>query len=367
GCGREKKKKINKPADDLIQEIQEQAVVADEKDAASTAPKTVVRERGRASHARGGGRGHGKRKTVTEATSFVPNTFQNDFDETTDNLDHERNRVSITLPSLKNDHITSREKEKQSVRSPANSKRLTSPKNDDCSDFSNDVNDNFDINDVEGDFSDDLNGNFNDFGRNVSVVSTKLIKKSNPLNKRTKKTGVTNLLLSDSEEETGKPEAFKDMTNALEICQWLVKRPKILTMAYQMYNMSDILLESPLLNETSNIINSKIMPDKEKSNAQLWGEEIRCLFLRCRELLDEAIEDFVKEIFNYDLFSDNTEEVISHSKRTLADFRSKFNKKIERKVQELKDKRLKEGLEIATITRLKVNEFISQEVVEQDI
>ncbi|CAI2183776.1 574_t:CDS:1, partial [Funneliformis geosporum] len=30
GCGREKKKKINKPADDLIQEIQEQAVVADE-------------------------------------------------------------------------------------------------------------------------------------------------------------------------------------------------------------------------------------------------------------------------------------------------------------------------------------------------
>ncbi|CAI2198449.1 8498_t:CDS:2, partial [Funneliformis geosporum] len=48
--------------------------------------------------------------------------LQNDFNETTDNLDHERNRVSTTLPSLKNDHIASCEKEKQSVRSPANSK-----------------------------------------------------------------------------------------------------------------------------------------------------------------------------------------------------------------------------------------------------
>ncbi|CAI2201645.1 13095_t:CDS:1, partial [Funneliformis geosporum] len=102
-----------------------------------------------------------------------------------------------------------------------------------------------------------------------------------------------------------------------------------------------------------------IMPDKEKSNARLWGEEIKCFFLRYREPSDKAIEDFVKEIFNYDLFSDNAEEVISHSKRTLADFHSKFNKKIEGKIQELKDKRLKKGLEIATITRLEVNEFIS--------
>ncbi|CAI2174566.1 17928_t:CDS:2 [Funneliformis geosporum] len=101
------------------------------KDAISTAPKTVIatRERERASCARGGGRGHGKRKTVTEAISFVPNTFQNDFDKTTDNLDHKRNRVYTTLSSLKNDHVAS-------------------------------------------DFSDDLNSNFDDFGRNASVIIT---------------------------------------------------------------------------------------------------------------------------------------------------------------------------------------------------
>ncbi|CAI2194182.1 15859_t:CDS:2 [Funneliformis geosporum] len=78
--------------------------------------------------------------------------------------------------------------------------------------------------------------------------------------------------------------------------------------------MSDILLESPLLNKTSNIMNPKVMQDKEKSNARLWDEETKYLFL-----------------------SDNAE----------------------------KDKRLKKELEIVTITRLKVKEFISQEVIEQ--
>ncbi|CAI2197825.1 165_t:CDS:2, partial [Funneliformis geosporum] len=232
-----------------------------------------------------------------------------------------------------------REKEKQSVKSLANSKHPTSPKNNDCDndgnniddinngnndddvvegDFSDDINDNFDIDDVEGDFSDDLNGNFNDFGRNVPVVSTNSEEetdyyhnKTTKVNKRQRNDEIYEDF-NDKEEiaehynkKSRKPEAFKNITNALEICQWLVKRPKILTIAYQIYNMSDILLESPLLYETSNIMNSKIMPDKEKSN------------------------------------------------------------KIEGKVQELKDKRVKKGLEIATITRLKVNKFISQEVVEQ--
>lgn len=132
-----------------------------------------------------------------------------------------------------------------------------------------------------------------------------------------------------------------------------------------MYNMSDIPLESPLLNESAKTTNPKNMP--ENSNARLWGEEIKCLWLRCREPSDETVEDFIKEIFDYDLFSSDAEEVISHSKRTLSDFRSKFNKKIEALVRELKEKRLKEGLEIATISRSEVNEFISQSVIEKKI
>lgn len=157
------------------------------------------------------------------------------------------------------------------------------------------------------------------------------------------------------------------MTNSLEICQWLIKRPRILTMAYQMYNMSDIPLESSLLSEPDKVTNPKIISEKEKLCSRLWEEEIKCLFLRCREPPDEAIEDLVKEIFNYDLFSTEAGEVISHSKRTLSDFRSKFNKKIEALVRDLKEIRSNEGLEIATITRSEVNEFISQKVIEDEI
>lgn len=155
------------------------------------------------------------------------------------------------------------------------------------------------------------------------------------------------------------------MTNALEICQWLIQRPKILAMANQMYNVVDIPLDSPLLNEPAETTKPKTMLDEEKANSRLWSEEIKCLFLKCREPSDEAIEDFVKRIFDYDLFSHDAEEVISHSKWTLADFRSKFNKQIAGKVRELKEIRSREELNNITPTRSEINEFISQEVVEQ--
>ncbi|CAB5204854.1 unnamed protein product [Rhizophagus irregularis] len=67
-----------------------------------------------------------------------------------------------------------------------------------------------------------------------------------------------------------------------------------------------------------------VVHEDEKTLAQLWHEEIKCLFLRCRAPPDVAIERLVKNIFNYDLYSNNAEEVIGHSKRVLTDFRSKL-------------------------------------------
>ncbi|CAB5379484.1 unnamed protein product [Rhizophagus irregularis] len=64
--------------------------------------------------------------------------------------------------------------------------------------------------------------------------------------------------------------------------------------------------------------------EDEKTLARLWHEEIKCLFLRCRAPPDVAIERLVKNIFNYDLYSNNAEEVIGHSKRVLTDFCSKL-------------------------------------------
>ncbi|CAI2201347.1 4407_t:CDS:1, partial [Funneliformis geosporum] len=59
---------------------------------------------------------------------------------------------------------------------------------------------------------------------------------------------------------------------------------------------------------------------EEKALARLWYEEIKCLFLRCRVPSDEAIENLVKKIFNYDLCSNDVEELICHSKWVLTDF-----------------------------------------------
>ncbi|RGB30451.1 hypothetical protein C1646_671687 [Rhizophagus diaphanus] len=79
--------------------------------------------------------------------------------------------------------------------------------------------------------------------------------------------------------------------------------------------------------------------------------------------LDEVIERFVTKIFNYDLYSSDAEEVICHSKRILTDFCSKFNKKIDVRVSEFKEKRIREELTTAPI-RTEIEEFLSKEVVE---
>ena len=138
----------------------------------------------------------------------------------------------------------------------------------------------------------------------------------------------------------GKPGAFNDMKNAFEICHWLVmERPDILIMANQMTHALNTLLDPYSVDmATTTAQPTKSAPQDEKALARLWHEEIKCLFLRCRAPSNEAIEILVKKIFNYDLYSNNVEEVICHSKRVLMDFRSKFNKKIITLVNELKEK-----------------------------
>ena len=134
------------------------------------------------------------------------------------------------------------------------------------------------------------------------------------------------------------------MENSLEVCQWLVtERQDILLMAIQMYNASNTSITS-LVNILDNIPTSlmtksaAVTPIDEKSLARLWHEEIKCLFLRSRAPSDEVIKDLIKKIFNYDLYSNDAEEIICHSKRVLTDFRSKLNKKIYSRVCELKEK-----------------------------
>lgn len=135
-------------------------------------------------------------------------------------------------------------------------------------------------------------------------------------------------------------------------------------MANQMYNAMNTSLDSSHVNMSTVLMPKSAVDEDEKTLARFWHEEIKCLFLRCRAPPDVAIERLVKNIFNYDLYSSNAGEVISHSKRVLTDFRSKFNKKIDTKVHEFKESRLREGQRTAPTTK-EIEEFISQEVVEQ--
>ncbi|PKB96945.1 hypothetical protein RhiirA5_433974 [Rhizophagus irregularis] len=151
----------------------------------------------------------------------------------------------------------------------------------------------------------------------------------------------------------GKPEALKRMKNVFKVCQWLItERPDILVMANQMLNAMNTTLDSPLVNNMPTFLMAKptaVIPTDEE---------------KCRAPTDEAIESLVKTIFNYDLYSNNAEEVICHSKRVLTDFRSKLNKKISTKVREFKDIRIREGQTTMPV-RSEIEEFMTSEVVEQ--
>ncbi|CAG8806105.1 1748_t:CDS:2, partial [Cetraspora pellucida] len=113
-------------------------------------------------------------------------------------------------------------------------------------------------------------------------------------------------------KRNGKPEALKDMTNIFEVylSAVTVPQPKV-TIAPR--NLTD-----------------------DKSLARLWHEEMTCLFLRCRNPPDGAIESLITEIFNYELYTEL--------------------------VHEFKERKL--GEQISTPSRLDINEFITHKVGE---
>ncbi|CAB4493091.1 unnamed protein product [Rhizophagus irregularis] len=177
----------------------------------------------------------------------------------------------------------------------------------------------------------------------------------------------TEQVFTSHSAKKNKPEALNGMKSVFEVCQWLItERTDILMIANQMYNAMNTSLDSSHVNMSTILMpkSATVVHENEKTLARLWHEEIKCLFIRCRAPPDVAIERLVKNIFNYDLYSNNAEEVIGHSKRVLTDFRSKVNKKIDTKVHEFKESRLRAG-QRTTPTTTEIEEFMSQEVVEQ--
>ncbi|CAB4403692.1 unnamed protein product [Rhizophagus irregularis] len=174
----------------------------------------------------------------------------------------------------------------------------------------------------------------------------------------------SNEVAESSRKRTEKPKIFKDMKTCFEVCQWLVlERPDVLSMANQMRDSMNISLDLPatVIHQPTIASNNNV---EDKGLARLWHEEIKCLFLRCRDPPDGTIENLIANIFDYELYSNEAVEIICHSKRVLTDFRSKFNKNIASLVDEFKNKRSREG-QISAPSRTEIDEFITRAVAKQ--
>ncbi|CAB4493697.1 unnamed protein product [Rhizophagus irregularis] len=174
----------------------------------------------------------------------------------------------------------------------------------------------------------------------------------------------SNEVAESSRKRTEKPKIFKDMKTCFEVCQWLVlERPDVLSMANQMRDSMNISLDLPatVIHQPTIASNNNV---EDKGLARLWHEEIKCLFLRCRNPPDGTIENLIANIFDYELYSNEAVEIICHSKRVLTDFRSKFNKNIASLVDEFKNKRSREG-QISAPSRTEIDEFITRAVAKQ--
>ena len=69
----------------------------------------------------------------------------------------------------------------------------------------------------------------------------------------------------------------------------------------------------------------------------MWDKEIKCLFLRIRNPSSTNIDEFVKKIFGYFSYSKEALEMQSRTKKTLGDFRHKYNLSVMELVKTFKE------------------------------
>ncbi|PKY60338.1 hypothetical protein RhiirA4_483927 [Rhizophagus irregularis] len=89
---------------------------------------------------------------------------------------------------------------------------------------------------------------------------------------------ILSLLLGDDEPL---PASFTEMSNILEVCNWLVKRPHILELANQMLTANNT---SSNTNMVMNSLhgNGNLLGMVGENKSRLWDEESKCLILHIR-------------------------------------------------------------------------------------
>ncbi|PKC07800.1 hypothetical protein RhiirA5_478871 [Rhizophagus irregularis] len=133
----------------------------------------------------------------------------------------------------------------------------------------------------------------------------------------------------------------------LDICNWLLKNPDILRLANEM-------------NESSYVVSSKNTEDK----IRLWDESVKCLFLRARNLSSEALDDLVVKIFQFKIYTSEARSYLEKTRKSLIDFRNKFNQNILNLVEEYKKIRKSRGT-TGNLSQKEIKEYVDENVMQK--
>ncbi|GES98502.1 protein split ends isoform X4 [Rhizophagus clarus] len=160
---------------------------------------------------------------------------------------------------------------------------------------------------------------------------------------------------SESEEEI--PVQFGAMTNQLQICNWLVLHPNVLHLANKMLDASTKQPSTnlPLTTSTSS--------PSDNDNYRLIDEEMKCFFLRTRNLPDHAFDKITQKIFGHDAYQSVAKSINERYHKSFSDYRYQLKNVLSTLVKEFRQIVESGYTESSDPTDEKVNNFISRKVV----
>ncbi|GES91470.1 protein split ends isoform X4 [Rhizophagus clarus] len=162
-------------------------------------------------------------------------------------------------------------------------------------------------------------------------------------------------MMKASEEEI--PVQFGAMTNQLQICNWLVLHPSVLHLANKMLDASTKQPSTnlPLTTSTSS--------PSDNDNYRLIDEEMKCLFLRTRNLPDHAFDKITQKIFGHDAYQSVAKSINERYRKSFSNYRYQLKNVLSTLVKEFRQIVESGYTESSDPTDEEVNNFISREVV----
>ncbi|GES92120.1 hypothetical protein GLOIN_2v1488591 [Rhizophagus clarus] len=162
-------------------------------------------------------------------------------------------------------------------------------------------------------------------------------------------------MMKASEEEI--PVQFGAMTNQLQICNWLVLHPSVLHLANKMLDASTKQTSTnlPLTTSTSS--------PSDNDNYRLIDEEMKCLFLRTRNLPDHAFDKITQKIFGHDAYQSVAKLINERYHKSFSDYRYQLKNVLSTLVKEFRQIVESGYTESSDPTDEEVNNFILREVV----